>query len=99
MKTKSIIYLAFLYILCSVTFLLITGAQCSAQTIVKPTANGIYKSVSDTVQKKADIDTGKIYEDSKGAKYHIWQGAKGAYYIIRTSKETGKTYRQYLKLN
>ena len=99
MKIKSIIYLTFLYLLCSVTFLILSGATCSAQTIVKPNANGIYKSVSDTNTIKKDIDTGKIYEDSKGAKYPIYQGAKGGYYIIRISKESGKSYRQYLKLN
>jgi len=79
--------------------LICLGAKCSAQTIVKSNSQGIYKSVSDTVSKKADKDTGKIYEDSKGNKYHIMQGAKGAFYIVKVSKESGKSYRQYLKLD
>ncbi len=32
-------------------------------------------------------------------KYTMYQGSKGGRYIIRTSKTTGKTYKQYFKHN
>ena len=29
--------------------------------------------------------------------YPVYQGAKGGYYVIRTSKKTGNEYKQYVK--
>lgn len=29
--------------------------------------------------------------------YPVYQGAKGGYYVIRTSKKTGNEYKQYIK--
>lgn len=36
--------------------------------------------------------------DIKGIEYPVWKGTKGSYFVIRTSKKTGKEYRQYLKI-
>lgn len=36
--------------------------------------------------------TGRTY---KG--FPVYQGAKGGYYVIRTSKKTGNEYKQYVK--
>lgn len=36
------------------------------------------------------------FKDSKGNEYPIYKGARGGYYIIRISKNTGKEYKQYL---
>lgn len=33
----------------------------------------------------------------KGEKFPVYQTAKGKYYILRTSKKSGKDYKQYLK--
>lgn len=30
--------------------------------------------------------------------YPVYQGAKGGYYVIRTSKKTGNEYKQYIKV-
>ena len=49
-----------------------------------------------TTKTKA-IDTGLTYT-VKGKDYKVWKSPKGKYYIIRTSKNTGKEYRQYLKI-
>ena len=98
MKTKSIIYLTFLYLLCSVTFLILSGATCSAQTIVKPNEKGIYTAVKDTIKKQTAVKTSKVYETANEEFYDIYKGASGAYFIIRISKKTGNPYRQYITL-
>ena len=36
------------------------------------------------------------YIDRDGVKYPIYLSSKGKYFIIKTSKKTGKQYRQYL---
>tara|TARA_R110000772_G_scaffold35637_4_gene85792 strand:+ start:15940 stop:16224 length:285 start_codon:yes stop_codon:yes gene_type:complete len=35
----------------------------------------------------------------KGKTYKVFQGSKGGYFIIRTSKKSGKEYKQYLKFD
>lgn len=52
-----------------------------------------------TIKKGAEpMLTPFFYEDSKGEKYPIYlsNGGKGASYILRTSKKTGKVYKCYL---
>jgi len=44
------------------------------------------------------INTGKIFEDSKGKTYTIYQSEKGKFFIVRTSAKTGKEYKQYITL-
>lgn len=34
----------------------------------------------------------------KGVEYPVYKSARGKYFIIRTSKNTGKEYKQYLKI-
>ena len=34
----------------------------------------------------------------KDSIYPVWKGTKGGYFIIRTSKKTGKEYRQYIEI-
>lgn len=40
--------------------------------------------------------TGFTWKDSKGVVYDIYISSKNSCYIIKTSKKTGKQYRQYL---
>jgi hypothetical protein len=35
----------------------------------------------------------------KGVEYPVFKSARGKYFIIRTSKNTGKDYKQYLKIS
>lgn len=46
--------------------------------------------------KIQDKATGYTWKDSKGNVYDIYISKKGSCYIIKTSKKTGKPYRQYL---
>lgn len=67
----------------------LTISLCFAQKPCKIVGNEIV--VENTVQSKADKDTGLTY---KG--YKVYKSERGSYYIIRVSKKTGKEYKQYL---
>lgn len=43
-----------------------------------------------------DIQTPYFYKDRKGNKYPIYISKRGACYIIKISKKTGKEYKHYL---
>jgi len=47
--------------------------------------------------KTKDVKTTLTTVKSK-ITYPVWKSVRGKYYIIRTSKNTGKTYKQYLKI-
>lgn len=46
--------------------------------------------------KASDTKTKYTWEDKEGNKYPIFVTKKGACYVVRTSKKTGKEYKQYL---
>lgn len=48
--------------------------------------------------KKVAVKTKYIFKDKKGNTYPVYKGTKGGFYIIRTSKRSGKQYRKYIKL-
>lgn len=55
------------------------------------------KTYSQVVKSKTpDKDSGFTFKDSKGNIYPIKIGKSGACYILRVSKKSGKTYKQYL---
>lgn len=60
------------------------------------TTNVVAQSVATQETKQEAVVTNYTYKDSKGIVYKVHRGAKGGYYIIRTSKNTGKEYKQYL---
>ena len=77
------------------------AAQDSKREQQKPT----YIIVGDKLQKK-EYDSQAKQEpvqtewslQIKDSTYTVWKGTKGSYYIWRTSKKTGKKYKQYLKI-
>lgn len=46
--------------------------------------------------KASDTQTKYTWEDKAGQKYPIYITKKGACYVIRVSKKTGKEYKYYL---
>lgn len=46
--------------------------------------------------KASDTQTKYTWEDKEGNKYPIFITKKGACYILKTSKKTGKEYKYYL---
>ena len=69
------------------------GAQ--AQNTVQRDADGNFRAVAKTEAAK-DSTTTFTYTDTKGVIRPVFVGSKGSYYVGRTSKKTGKYYRQYL---
>lgn len=53
--------------------------------------------IEDTV-KVQSVKTPYTYKDKKGNIYPIYKSPKGKYYIVKTSKKTGKQYKQYIKI-
>lgn len=79
-------------IIIAIALLLTMGAQ--AQTRHQINGNNIV-AVSRAKQKKEAQKTEYTYT-IKGKTYEVYKGAKGSYYIIRTSAKTGKEYKYYL---
>lgn len=69
----------------------------SAQTTTTtPKADKAKTEKVNTQGKKAIKNNGTLTKHTyKG--YPVYQGAKGGYYVIRTSKKTGNEYKQYVK--
>ena len=72
--------------------LLLVAFQSIAQ--VKIDKNGNFYSQS--VKKTSFTLTTKLYTDSKGVIYSVYTNGEGDYYIVKTSKKTGKQYRHKL---
>ena len=69
----------------------------NAQTVQK-TKDGNYIAVNAAKIDDKGKDTGKTFTDTKGNVYPVFISGKGKLYVIRVSKNTGKEYKQYLKL-
>lgn len=52
----------------------------------------------DSVKAKSKSIKTTMIVEIKGIKYNVWKGSRGGYYIWRTSKKSGKKYKQYLKV-
>ena len=79
-------------ILILVCFML--GMQCYSQEYRR---NGKeFSQVKQETVKQTDSPSGYTWKDSKGNVYDIYISKKGSCYIIKTSRKTGKQYRQYL---
>lgn len=69
---------------------LLSVAQSDSTIVLK--GNTFYK-----VEKLSDITkTEYKWKDSKNIEYNIYISERGAAFIYRKSKKTGKIYRQYL---
>lgn len=62
-----------------------------AQNVVRKGNTFVQVERTDSIRK-----TMFTYESKDGVKYPIYLSAKGKAFIIKTSKKTGKEYRQYL---
>lgn len=58
--------------------------------------NGDNFKVEKTTSVNQDTKTKYTWEDKQGNKYPIFITKKGACYVLRTSKKTGKEYKYYL---
>lgn len=67
-----------------------------AQTNIKIDTKGNYIAVA--TKDTTAINTGKTYTDLKGIVSPVFANKKGKLFVVKTSKKTGKIYKQYLKL-
>ena len=58
--------------------------------------NNTYSSTGRVNNSSAPISTGFTWSDSKRNKYPIYISNSGSCYVIKTSKKTGKEYKNYL---
>jgi hypothetical protein len=87
---KKVIFILGLIIASSVTF---------AQTKVVRDANGNFTSVRASKSGNNDKKTGQKFTTSKGETFDVWESERGKLYVIRTAKESGNQYKQYLKVD
>ena len=81
--------------ICIAMMLATATAWCQQSTFT--TDGNTYKSVQSVRSTSAVHDTVTPYNyEVSGTKYPIHIGKTGSCYIVRTSKKTGKAYRQYL---
>lgn len=68
----------------------------SATSYADVVRNGDNFKVEKTASVNQGTKTKYTWEDKKGNKYPIFVTKKGACYVLRTSKKTGKEYKYYL---
>lgn len=74
-------------------------ALCStlkAQNVVRNGKTFIEKVDTTKSVKKTAVETDYIYIDKNGVAYTVYLSSGGKAFIVKTSKKTGKQYRQYL---
>ena len=81
----------FIYVLGLVLLLGLACMHAQAQNVVRKGNNFT------VVSKKSEVTkTNYTYTDRSGITYPIYISSKGKAFIIKTSKKTGKKYRQYI---
>lgn len=73
-----------------------TSASAATQAHTQTKTQPKTEQVTGQQQGKKVKNNGTLTKHTyKG--YPVYQGAKGGYYVIRTSKKTGNEYKQYIK--
>lgn len=77
--------------------LILASTLTFGQSKVVRDANGNF--IAQNTPKKASDDkpSGNTYTTAKGEQFPVYVSKNGKYYVLRTSKETGNVYKQYLK--
>lgn len=72
------------------------SCACWGQTKVKKDLQGNYVNARETGTTTPARGTGNFLILPNGEKLPVFETAKGKLFVNRTSKKTGKVYRQYL---
>lgn len=75
---------------------LLVALSISVASYADVVRNGDNFKVEKTASVNQDTKTRYTWEDKEGNKYPIYITKKGACYVLRTSKKTGKEYKYYL---
>jgi hypothetical protein len=68
-----------------------------SQTKVSTDSEGNFIAQKSPKKHSEGKQTGKTFTTAKGEQFPVYVTDKGKYYVLRTSKETGNEYKQYLK--
>lgn len=85
-----------------VILILFIGLVCTRKAMAQSKVSVDNIKIENNVITKTTLKTDTIeitgywYTDRYGELYEVFVGRKGSYYIVRTSKKTGNTYRYYL---
>lgn len=77
--------------------LFLASSLAFSQTKVVRDADGNFVTKSTPKKASEDKPTGKTYTNAKGEQFSVYESVNGKFYVLRTSKETGNVYKQYLK--
>jgi hypothetical protein len=80
-----------------IILLLIGGMSIQAQTTYKKGADGKLISTSVGIVSTPSVKTSDVVT-IKDTDYPVFKTARGKFYIVRISKNTGKEYKQYIKI-
>ena len=75
--------------------LLSLSVNVGAQNIQKDASGNYHQTAKTAIEP---LKTANTFTTAKGETFIVWTGARGAKFVVRTSKKTGKTYRQYIKV-
>ena len=81
----------------AVALLVASTASLTAQSYTRQ-GNTFVAVRKATTAKESGKKTAYTWKDSKGNEYPIYQSASGSCYVLRTSRKTGKEYKQYLEV-
>lgn len=78
------------------TIIILTGMSFAAcgQTVYEIEGDKLVKVIT---KKAKPIKTSIVYK-TKDTVYPVYKSSRGAYFINRKSKRSGKIYKQYLKI-
>lgn len=75
---------------------LLVALSMSVASYADVVRDGDNFKVEKTASVNQDTQTKYTWEDKEGNKYPIFITKKGACYVVRVSKKSGKEYKQYL---
>lgn len=79
--------------------LFLASSVAFSQAKVTKDANGNFVTLKSPKKESTDKKTGQTFTNAKGETFDVWESERGKLYVIRTSKESGKEYKQYLKVD
>lgn len=79
----------------SVVLAMFAGTAINAQKVTRE-GNTFVETKADKAKATTDTKTIYTYKTKDGKVYPIYLSKNGKAFIIRTSKKTGKNYKQYL---
>jgi len=81
-----------------IIFLLIAGIASAQNAPTYRIEGDSIVKIETAAKAKAAPEVTQYTHTIKGIKYKVYRGSKGGIFIYRTSKKSGKEYKQYLKI-